>query len=221
MSRHRHLRYSVRYNPYGPVRTREEAFEILQLPQSAGTAEIEAAYKRLRFKYHPDRNLADPQTAQDNFIRARAAYELLTQAAPQTGERGRHPEPAEREWKPRTEMSRPWTTLLPGLNMKSVTAFVGLRADGKIDLYVNNTYKATLPAPDAAAYLIYEGIHSLLDKQLRVAAVHFIILGVESRRQHKVMSLPAFAKLIGFTYVPGSPPHLPPERGSGVGPEDF
>lgn len=136
--------------------------------------------------------------------------------------RGRHPAPVKKEWAPKATRARDWVSLLPGLNMKPMTAFVGVRMDGQIDLFLKDTYEATLPAPDAAAYLIEEHIHSLLDEALRVAAVHFVILAVESKRQYKIMRLPEFEKLIGFRYRPGSPPHLPPEgEEDEIGPDDF
>ena len=115
-----------------------------------------------------------------------------------------------------------WLNVLPHLPLRTATAFVGLRKDGRVDLFLKDTYKSSFASPDAAAYLIYKHIKSQTDVKLHDAEVHFIILGTESAKQWKLMSLPTFASRIGFRYRAGQPPHLPGEDDdSGVGPDDF
>lgn len=54
-----------------------DPYEILGIRVGASEADIKAAYRRLSFKYHPDRNPGDA-TAADRFIRITKAYEALT-----------------------------------------------------------------------------------------------------------------------------------------------
>ncbi|KAL7910090.1 DnaJ domain-containing protein [Trichoderma velutinum] len=54
----------------------DDYYQILDVPQSAGRDAIRTNYKKLAFKYHPDRNSYNPQaTAQ--FQRLEAAYSTL------------------------------------------------------------------------------------------------------------------------------------------------
>ena len=54
-----------------------DPYEILGIRIGASEAEIKAAYRRLSFQYHPDRNPGD-QGAADRFIGITKAYEALT-----------------------------------------------------------------------------------------------------------------------------------------------
>lgn len=54
-----------------------DPYEILGIRVGASEADIKAAYRKLSFKYHPDRNPGDA-TAADRFIGITKAYEALT-----------------------------------------------------------------------------------------------------------------------------------------------
>jgi len=161
-------------------------------------------------------------------IETAAAAPVRPTAAPGPA-RATQPPPVPPEWSvPKREAAEAaarrafWARTLPGLQMAVATAFVGLRNDGRVDLFLKDTYQASFASPDAAAYLIYEHIKSQPDERQRVAEVHFIILGSQGAQKWLMMALPSFAKRIGFRYVPGAPPHLPDEDPeSGAGPGDF
>lgn len=52
-------------------------YDILEISVTADNATIESAYRRLQIKYHPDKNLDNPDYARVQFIRATEAYETL------------------------------------------------------------------------------------------------------------------------------------------------
>lgn len=52
-------------------------YDILEISVTADFATIEGAYRRLQIKYHPDKNLDNPDYARVQFIRATEAYETL------------------------------------------------------------------------------------------------------------------------------------------------
>ena len=54
-----------------------DPYEILGIKIGATDADIKAAYRKLSLKYHPDRNIGNPDAA-DKFIRITKAYEALT-----------------------------------------------------------------------------------------------------------------------------------------------
>jgi molecular chaperone DnaJ len=56
----------------------DEYYERLGLPRAATPADIKRAYRRLRAKYHPDRNKGDESTAEPAFKRVQEAFEILT-----------------------------------------------------------------------------------------------------------------------------------------------
>jgi molecular chaperone DnaJ len=53
-------------------------YKILGLPKTASLADIKKSYRKLAFKYHPDRN-KDPKS-EEKFKKISAAYEVLTKA---------------------------------------------------------------------------------------------------------------------------------------------
>jgi len=53
-------------------------YKILGLPNTASLADIKKSYRKLAFKYHPDRN-KDPK-AEEKFKKISVAYEVLTKA---------------------------------------------------------------------------------------------------------------------------------------------
>ena len=44
----------------------------------ASEADIKKAFKKLALKYHPDKNLDDPETAKTKFQQVANAYEILS-----------------------------------------------------------------------------------------------------------------------------------------------
>ncbi len=58
---------------------KRDYYEVLGLSKEAGPDEIKSAYRKLAFKYHPDRNQDDPD-AESKFKEAAEAYEVLGNA---------------------------------------------------------------------------------------------------------------------------------------------
>jgi len=56
--------------------SKRDYYEILGVSRDAGADEIKSAYRKLAFKYHPDRN-PDDASAEDKFKEAAEAYEVL------------------------------------------------------------------------------------------------------------------------------------------------
>ena len=56
-----------------------DLYRVLQVDPSADPEVIEAAYKRLAFKYHPDRNRGDSQ-AEEHMKRINEAFRVLGKA---------------------------------------------------------------------------------------------------------------------------------------------
>ncbi|MDY7002044.1 MAG: molecular chaperone DnaJ, partial [Thermodesulfobacteriota bacterium] len=56
--------------------SRRDYYEVLGTSRDAGEQEIKRAYRKLAFKYHPDRNPGDPE-AEASFKEAAEAYEVL------------------------------------------------------------------------------------------------------------------------------------------------
>ena len=54
----------------------EDYYKILELPFGASSMEIKSAYRRLAFKYHPDKNLNDKE-AEEKFKEITEAYTVL------------------------------------------------------------------------------------------------------------------------------------------------
>jgi DnaJ-class molecular chaperone len=57
----------------------KKLYEILEVAVNASEEDIKKSYKKLAIKYHPDKNPNDP-TAEDNFKKISAAYEILGDA---------------------------------------------------------------------------------------------------------------------------------------------
>lgn len=55
----------------------DEYYRRLELPSTATPAEIKRAYRRLRAKYHPDRNKGREATVEPAFKRVQEAFEIL------------------------------------------------------------------------------------------------------------------------------------------------
>ena len=55
----------------------DEYYRRLELPQTASPAEIKRAYRRLRAKYHPDRNKGREAAVEPVFKRVQEAFEIL------------------------------------------------------------------------------------------------------------------------------------------------
>lgn len=55
----------------------DECYRRLELPSTASPAEIKRAYRRLRAKYHPDRNKGREATVEPVFKRIQEAFEIL------------------------------------------------------------------------------------------------------------------------------------------------
>jgi molecular chaperone DnaJ len=56
----------------------EEYYKRLELPGTASPADVKRAYRRLRAKYHPDRNKGREATVEPAFKRIQEAFEILT-----------------------------------------------------------------------------------------------------------------------------------------------
>lgn len=58
---------------------KRDYYEVLGVDKNASKDEIKKAYRKLAFKYHPDKNPGD-RTAEENFKEATEAYEVLNDA---------------------------------------------------------------------------------------------------------------------------------------------
>jgi len=56
----------------------EEYYRRLELPGTASAADVKRAYRRLRAKYHPDRNKGRETSVEPAFKRIQEAFEILT-----------------------------------------------------------------------------------------------------------------------------------------------
>ena len=57
--------------------SKQDYYEILDVPRDASDRDIKKAYRRLAMKYHPDRNPGDKE-AEDKFKELSEAYEVLS-----------------------------------------------------------------------------------------------------------------------------------------------
>jgi DnaJ-class molecular chaperone len=60
--------------------SQNDYYQILDVDQKASSKQIKAAYRKLAFKYHPDRNSKNPEAA-ENMKRVNEAYAVLSDAA--------------------------------------------------------------------------------------------------------------------------------------------
>jgi len=70
-------------SPIEKLRARSDAYAMLGLHEDAGPGEIHAAWRRVAFEVHPDRNGGDPAA----FARAKAAYDLIAPSPARAGGR--------------------------------------------------------------------------------------------------------------------------------------
>ncbi|MGX7592683.1 DnaJ C-terminal domain-containing protein [Candidatus Karelsulcia muelleri] len=56
----------------------KDYYQILGIDRHANSDEIKRAYRKLAFKYHPDRNINNKQEAEDKFKAAAEAYSILS-----------------------------------------------------------------------------------------------------------------------------------------------
>ena len=54
----------------------KDYYEVLAVPKGASQNEIKKAYRKLAFKYHPDRNKGD-KAKEEKFKEASEAYQVL------------------------------------------------------------------------------------------------------------------------------------------------
>ena len=54
----------------------DDFYEVLGVPKTASADEIKKAYRKLAFKYHPDKNPGD-KNAEEMFKKITAAYDVL------------------------------------------------------------------------------------------------------------------------------------------------
>ncbi|MDR2878244.1 MAG: molecular chaperone DnaJ [Chromatiales bacterium] len=59
--------------------SKQDYYELLEVPRNASDAELKKAYRRLAMKYHPDRN-ADDKSTEEKFKEAKEAYDVLSDA---------------------------------------------------------------------------------------------------------------------------------------------
>ena len=214
MSRQRRLRYSTLWNP-APILTEDMALARLRLSKGASRQEIKQAYKKYSLIHHPDRG-----GDQKLFIAVTEARDRLVELMDRREQPAQGRVPAEsaldkerRAWGGGTRTSTvPWRALIRGLDMTAATAFLGLRADGRVDLFLQDTYKATYPAANAALYVVYEHVKSQTDVRQRAADIHFCILAREATKTARLFPLTRLAAAVGFRYEPGRPPNAPREE---------
>jgi len=60
--------------------SKRDYYQVLDVPRSAGEADVKKAYRRLAMKFHPDRN-PDDHEATDKFKEVKEAYEVLSDAS--------------------------------------------------------------------------------------------------------------------------------------------
>ena len=63
------------------LQTRHAACQMLEVGEGVNRTELKKAYRRASLKYHPDKNLDDPD-ANKKFVLINCAYELLTEDKP-------------------------------------------------------------------------------------------------------------------------------------------
>ena len=57
---------------------KRDYYEVLGISRNAGAEDIKKAYKRLAFRYHPDKNLDKEKEAEEKFKEVSEAYEVLS-----------------------------------------------------------------------------------------------------------------------------------------------
>lgn len=213
-------------NPYGQVKTREEAFRVLGLSPDATEEEIKRAFRQAAKKYHPDVNPGDAR-AEENFKLAGSAYEILSTKPPpapipaqQTRRKAAShpsaPHEAEDVQQPRNVN---WTRLIPDLPLGQAIGFLGIRADGMVDVYTKYIYKTSTPSLERGVHVLYEFIKGQPVEAEKVASKHFVIVGREREKNFKFITFPKLAAMVG--YMPSSrAPHSPYGEGP-MDPDDF
>jgi len=63
------------------IETRRVACKVLDVDETADERQLKKAYRRVAMKFHPDKNLNDPD-ANKKFILVKCAYELLVKDEP-------------------------------------------------------------------------------------------------------------------------------------------
>jgi len=63
------------------LKTRRMACKVLDVDEMAGKKLLKKAYRRVAIKFHPDKNLNDPD-ANKKFTLVKCAYELLAEGKP-------------------------------------------------------------------------------------------------------------------------------------------
>jgi molecular chaperone DnaJ len=58
--------------------TKEDFYKLLNVDRNASDAEIKKSYRSLAMKYHPDRNVDNPEAAEAKFKQVKEAYEVLS-----------------------------------------------------------------------------------------------------------------------------------------------
>jgi DnaJ-class molecular chaperone len=74
------IMFSVAEAAKGGKKAKKERnyYDVMGIKKNASEAEIKKAFKKNAIKYHPDKNLDDPETAKEKFQEVANAYEVLS-----------------------------------------------------------------------------------------------------------------------------------------------
>jgi hypothetical protein len=229
-----------------------EAAEVLGVPLDADQTVIKRAFRVLARQLHPDLNKSPD--AEDRFKRVAEAYEVLggrgseTEAPPRGREtlteqmERRRREAEARLRRQAAAAQRPtlkpeyepevllvpltWGSIIPGVEVVTEGAFLGVRRDGNVELHVKGTYKTSSPSLAAMVFKLIKLVQLNLQhegKPVRDWEVYITFLGFESPPRLEVYALHELADRVNLRRSGDDvlPPHAPRARGGTMDPSDF